>query len=504
MADSLVDFATFDSAVATATPAADVTVDPVVDVDSATEVTPEPGTEVDPAAGEGDKETETHNADGTEKTPEEQEAFKKAATAKVESDKAIDTKATPDNVRKALKAMRDADPTKNGQVVKELHGAFERWNAAKAIFPKGVAEMQDAKQFIDLVGGPDGYKKMQDSIDAVTATDELLYAADPKIWDNVLEDLKASGHPEALGALAPSFLSKLKAHDATAYYETFTPHFLDGLKEVRMDSFVTKFNEALTTKDAEGKVVPDIKMITGLVKSITDWYKDLEATAKPKEVVDTPERKKFLAEKAAFEKTKTEDGQRKQKEFESGVAEACDKDNNTILGKALGTYLKMAFFKDFPRETLVDLGNGIKERLYASLKADKTYQAQMDAMWKSKTPDRAKMVEYHKAKLNTIADETVRATIQNRYPGYAKGGSAAGRVAAADAKKKTETKVAATSVASGKPIYVASRPENLVREPIKVGSKDYSASDLVTLQIMGRGFVRSTDGKSFKFVTWRK
>lgn len=504
MADSLVDFATLDSTVA-ATPAAEVT-DPTAEVtDPAAEVTTDPGAEVTgPAAGEEDgKETETLNADGTEKTPEEQEAFKKAAAAKAESDKAIDTKATPDSVRKALKAMRDADP-KNGQVVKELHGAFERWNAAKAIFPKGVAEMQDAKTFIDLVGGPDGYKKMQDSIDAVTATDELLYAADPKLWDNVLEDLKASGHPEALGALAPSFLSKLKAHDATAYYETFTPHFLDGLKEVRMDSFVTKFNEALTAKDATGAVVPDIKTITGLVKSITDWYKDLETTAKPKEVVETPEHKKFVAERTAFEKTRSDAAAADKQKFENGIAEACDKDNNTILGKALGTFLKMPFFKDFPRETLVDLGNGIKDRLYAALKADKTYQTQMDAMWKAKTPDRAKMIEYHKAKLNTIASDIVRATVQNRYPGYAKGGSAAGRVAAATVKKATETKAAATSVSTGKPIYVASRPENLVREPIKVGSKDYSAADLVTLQIMGRGFVRSTDGKSFKFITWRK
>jgi hypothetical protein len=71
-------------------------------------------------------------------------------------------------------------------------------------------------------------------------------------------------------------------------------------------------------------------------------------------------------------------------------------------------------------------------------------------------------------------------------------------------KKDTAAAEATKSVASGKPIYVAARPENLVREPIKVGSKEYSASDLVTLQIMGRGFVKTPDGKGFKFITWRK
>jgi len=166
--------------------------------------------------------------------------------------------------------------------------------------------------------------------------------------------------------------------------------------------------------------------------------------------------------------------------------------------------LKMPFFKDFPRETLIDLGNGIKERLYSALKADKAYQTQMTAMWKQKTPDRAKMLQYHQAKVDSIAHDVVTKTVQNRYPGYAKGGSAAGKAAAAVIKKENTAKTEQASVASGRPIYVATRPESLVREPIKVGGKEYSASDLVTLQIMGRGFVKSGDGKSYKFITWRK
>ena len=498
MADGLVDFAMVD----TATP--DSVVDsaavdtPVVDSPTDTPV-------VDNAAitDEAGKDTETHNADGTEKTPEEQEAFKTAAAAKVTSDKLLES--TPANVRTALKAMRDADP-KNAGVVKELHGAFERWTAAKQIFPKGVAEMTEAKAFIDSVGGPEGYQKMQDMINTVTATDELLYAADPKLWDNVIEDLKANNHPEALGALAPSLLAKLKAHDVDAFYNTTIPVVADALKEVHMDSFVSQFNAALTEKDAKGDVVPNLAKITSLVKSITDWYTDLDKDAKGRTTVptDTPERKKFLAEKAAFEKTRTDSEKADRAKVESGIAEECDKSNNVTLGKSLGGFLKMSFFKDFPRETLVDLGNGIKENLYKALKADSAYQTQMSAMWKAKTPDRAKMLQYHQAKVNSISNDIVTKTVQNRYPGYAKGGSASGKAAAAVVKKEVAAKAANTSVSTGKPIYVASRPENLIREPIKVGGKEYSSSDLVNLQITGKGFVKTTDGKSVKFVTWRK
>jgi hypothetical protein len=253
-------------------------------------------------------------------------------------------------------------------------------------------------------------------------------------------------------------------------------------------------------------VKPNIEKITSLVKSITDWYTDLDKDAKARTTTptDTPERKKFLAEKAAFEKTRSDSATEERSKVESGIAEDCDKRNNVLLGKALGGFLKMPFFKDFPYETKVDLGNGIKDRLYASLKADKTYQSMMSAMWKSKTPDRAKMIQYHEAKVQSIATDIVTKTVQNRYPGYAKGGSAAGKAAAAVVKKEDATKAAATSVATNKPIYVAVRPENLVREPIKVGGKDYSTSDLVTMQITGKGFVKTTDGKGFKFVTWRR
>jgi hypothetical protein len=502
MSDMLVDFASVeDSAAATTDTTVDTTpVETTVDsnVDTASE-----DSAVDAEESTEGKETETTNADGTEKTPEEQEAFKKAAAEKTTDTKPLE--ATPANVRTALKAMRDADP-KNAGVVKELHGAFERWNAAKGVFPKGVTEMQEAKAFIESVGGPEGYQKMQDMISQVTATDELLYAADPKLWDNVIEDLKANNHPEALGALAPSLLSKLKTHDPGGFYNTTIPVVAAALKEVHMDSFVSQFNKALQQKNDKGESVPDIEKITDLVKSITDWYTDLDKDAKNRtaEPTETPERKKFLEEKAAFEKTRNEAENAERKKFEEGVAEECDKHNNKSLGKVLGSFLKMPFFKDFPYETKVDLGNGIKDRLYTALKADKAYQTQMNAMWKQKNPDREKMIQYHQAKVDSIASDIVTKTVQSRYPGYAKGGSAAGKAAAATAKKETAAKAAVQSVASGKPIYVASRPTNLVRDPIKVGGKEYSASDLVTLQIMGRGFVKSGDGKSYKFITWRK
>jgi len=498
MSEALIDFASLDSAVDAPVVDAPVLDAPVIDA-------PVDAPVVDDTTVNVGKDTETHNADGSEKSAEEQATFKTAA-AKAASDKAIDTKATPDNVRKALKTMRDADP-KNAAVVKELHGAFERFNAYKTEFPT-VQAAKEAKAFIESIGGEDGYTKLNESIDAVKATDELLYAADPQLWKNVIEDLKATGHPEAFGKLAPAYLSELKAHDADAYYSTFKPHFFNGLKESRMDVMLNSLTTALGAKDAEGKSAPDIKAVDALVKNMSAWYKDIEDEEKnrTKEPTVSVEQKKFLEEKAAFEKTKSADAQAKIETWENNTAETADKASNVTLGKALSPFLRMPYFKDFPRESKIDLGNGIKERLYAALKADKSYQTQMAALWKggNNATNNAKIQKVHQDWLNDNGVALVTKTVQQRYPGYAKGGSAAGRVAAATDKKAADTKAGVASVTNNKPIYVAARPTNLIRETVTVGGKTYGPGDLTMLQIAGRGFVKSTDGKSYRLVTWRK
>jgi hypothetical protein len=490
MATDMIDFASIDSSTDTAADSAVET--PTTEVE-----TPVEGTETQT---KDVTTTPVLNADGTEQTPEQKET----AAAKAESDKEIDTEATPQNVRKALRGLRDASPA-NANVVKELHGAYERFNAYKVEFPT-VQDAKEAKAFIDSIGGQEGYQKTQEAMDSVKGSDELLYAADPQLSKNVYEDMKAQGKEDAYGKVVGNFLGHLKEVNEKDYYAQIMPHFVNGLQESGLNVKLEQLNAALGEKDAEGKPAPNVKMIQAITKVMTDWYKGMETDeANRKKVPEvTPEHKKFLADKEAFEQEKTTAAAEKTKVFEEGIATECETFNNTTLGAALKPFLAMPFFKDFPRETKVDLGNGIKDRLYSTLKADKAYQIQMKALWGAKSPDKAKIVAYHQTTLKNIAADIVRNTIQNRYPGYAKGGSAAGKAAAAVVKKETAVKAATQSVATGKPIYVASRPTNLVREPIKVGGREYSTNDLQTLQIMGRGFVKTTDGKSVKFITWRK
>jgi hypothetical protein len=438
------------------------------------------------------KETETTNADGTEKTPEQVEQFKADAKADgKESASILDQRA-------ALKALRDLDP-KYASVVKSLHSSAERWNAAKELLGtgenSGIVGLKNWLQEANVKTLPElrqAFTQQSAVLDTVKATDELLYSADPKLWDNVYEDLKANGNEDQYSKNAENMLQHLKSVDSAGYYEVTKGHVVSGLAEAGLPEAINSIWAALSSGDVE--------KAKGLVKSTAQWFTGLRD-----EVSEKGKLEKALSEREAKLVSKEETAQKAERQkFETGVAEDCEKYNNTALGKVLGGFLKMPFFKEFPYETKVIVGNQIKNNLYTALKADKAYQTQMSAMWKQKTPDRARMIQYHQSKLDAIATDIVTKTVQTMYPSYAKGGSAAGKAAAATAGKANATKAANASVATGKPIYVASRPENIIREPIRVAGKEYSANDLQVLQISGKGFVKTTDGKSVKFVTWRR
>jgi hypothetical protein len=475
MAESVIDFAGLDATAA-------VTEAPVVD--SAVVDTPE----VDAAA-----ETTEVEAEKTEKpaVKDAKQQYNSDGSPKEEAAKAEDlpgTEKTPQEIRKALKAFRDANPA-NVAATKVLHGAYERWEAAKAIYPGGVKEMQQAKEFADLVGGAEGYEKLTNTVQAAEASDTQLYSGDPQLIQNIVEDLKSNGKLDALGKLAPSFLDAVKAHDEKGYYAAFAPHFFEGLETANLPGAINGLAKALSDPDP-AKALAAAKEISG---DLSNWYKDLgDKNKKTKEAVVSPERKALDAERAAFMKEQETFKTNQSEEFKNSVAKSCESVNNKSLGVELGTFLKMPFFKGFGRENLMPLGNTIKSNLYATLKADTAYQAQMKSMWSAKQPDRAKIEEYHKARVQSISAEIVRDTVQKMYPGYAKGGAAAGRVAAATEKKVAAAKVEDTAAASGKPVYVATKP--------KWEAIDWDKDPKQLLYITGKAYLKGTN----KLVTWRK
>lgn len=440
------------------------------------------------------KETETKNADGSDKTPEQQEKFKADAAAKA-TDKQGDP--LPKDVTKALQNFKNSDPA-NAKLAKELNGIAQRYYALKPLLGEsGVSGLREclSSAGVQTVGElRQAYAQQSAMVNAVSESDSLLHAADPILSQNVFEELKSVGKEGQYGRVVSNFVSHLRTADPDAYYDQVAkPLTLAGMDEAGLPAALNSLHAALLKGDTE--------LAQGITKSIAKFYTDLRN--------EQGEAAKISKERAAWEEEKAEGSKAEQakatKEYETSVATDAEKHNNASLGKALGGFLKMPFFKNFPRETLITVGNQIKGNLYAALKADPVYQKQISAMWKAKptAENRSKMVQYHAAKVDSIATDIVTKTIQNMYPGYSKNGSAAGKAAAATSKATATKAAAQQSIASMKPIYVGERPTNLVRDSVKVGGKVYDANALQTLQITGRGFVKTSTG-GLRFITWRK
>lgn len=441
----------------------------LVDIASSSDVTP---TETPVETEVVETETPEESSVETSDTDETQSADDVSG-----ADKPVDGRTNPAAIRSALKAFRDLDP-KNAPIARELNDAYGRYSAYKQVFPK-VADAQNAKALLDAVGGDAGLSALQDTIKSANETDALLYAGDPRLFDQLIEDFKAENKLDAFGKLASPFLDKLRGVDEKAYFDAVKPHFFQGLVDANLPGVLGALSKALAGE------TPNLEVVKGLIGEMTQWFDNLRNS------VETKDKTKLDPERQAFEKERTEFQTSKQKEFQTGVATSCDSHNNTALGTALKPFLKLPFFKGFTRDSLIDLGNGLKGKLFSELKADATYQAQMDAFWSAKSPDKAKIEQYHKAKVDTMAKRIVQTMLETRYPGYAKKTSAAG--AAAGRGKPAAAAAAAKGVADQpqqtKPLFVQTKPA--------WESIDWDKDPNKMLFITGRAYL-----KTGKFVTW--
>jgi hypothetical protein len=406
---------------------------------------------------------------GEDVSPDNTDVDGEAAQGDAGDDKPVDARTNPAAVRSALKKLRDLGP-EYAPIARQLNDSFGRYNAYKTVFPK-VADAQNAKALLDAVGGEEGFTSLQESLKTVQATDAKLYSGDPGVIDDILEDLKSEGKTEAFGKLAKPFLEKLRSTDEKAYFAAMKPHFYEGLRGVGFQNVVGNLVKALSGEN------PDVAGAHALATQMGEWFEDL------KQGVDSASKQNLDPDRQAFEQERTRFQTEKQQEFQKGVATVCDSHNNTSLGSALKKYMSLPLLKNMPKESLTDLGVGLKQQLYSELSADKTYQTQMDAFFAQRSPDKDKIQRYHQAKVDSISPRIVKDLLNRRYPGQLQKG------VAAPAKKATPAGSAATPGQPQKPQYVPSKPDwNDINWDMDPTQKHY---------ITGRAVL-----KSGRFISW--
>lgn len=396
-------------------------------------------------------------------TPESGESQEKAP----EGDKAVDARTNPDSIRKALKAFRETSP-ENAPVAKELHNIVGRYNAYKQEFPT-VSAAREAKAILGAVGGTEGLASLQETLRSVNDTDSKLYSGDPRVIDDLIEDFKRENKLDAFGKLAQPFLDKLRTTDEKAYRAALRPHFFQGLVDSNFPTVLGALSEEL------GAEKPNVDKLKGIVSNIAKWL-DGERNA-----VESGAKANLDPDRQAFEKERTEFQTAKQKEFQASVNADWNRENSRVLGEALRPYMKLPFAKNWTDGTKQSLAREIMGTLLTDLTADKTYQSQMDALWNTKSPDKAKILDYHKAKVETIGKRIVNQVLENRYPGFRK---ATSTIKAKPATTTTEAPRA------GRPSFITTKPAldqmDMTKDPDRM------------LLTTGRAYLKG----SGKFVSW--
>ena len=396
-------------------------------------------------------------------TPEEKEAAKVAAEAKAPL--------SGSKIRDALKAYKAADPA-NVRVANELNNALGRSEALAKVFPGGVKEATEFKSFVDNMGGKEGIQSLHEQMAGVEETDKLLYSGDgPTLLKNIVEDLKNSGHPEALAKIAPAFLDTLAEHDPKGYAKAFAPHFAAGMEKAGVRDALNGLVTAFDKEDKAG-------MKAGLTQFV-QWYNGVMKGAVPKEVAadSDPEREAFAKEKTEFETSKT-------KAFNSEVVAEGSKLANVSIVKAMTPMLQKPFFKGWPKETIQELGKDVRSAVNKHLANDKTYQDQLKVV--VRTGDKGKITKFYNEAVASNAGTIAERIIRSRYPGYAK----------TPAKTTTDTTTTAKPVAGQrfenvKPIFVATKPA--------WEALDFTKDPNQVMYITGKGYLRNG-----KLVQWRK
>jgi hypothetical protein len=364
-------------------------------------------------------------------------------------------------------------------------------------FSKQIAERFGDPNVQGIEGTRTAFANLTNFIGSVENVDQKMYAGDGvSLGEYVWNDLKNAGKPEVFGKLVGGMLDQLHAADQNQFYDAMRPKVAEALGEMGFHDLF----------DAQVKLLNDIynepndqrrgQLFQQLYETTTGgqmFVKDMYA-----QYFQNKERNDWKAQQV-----QKAEGER-AKAFQNEVATAAYKSDTTTLGNSLKTFLSMPFFKGMGRDNLMPLGNQIRQNLQNSLQQDKTYQSQMRLLWNK--GDKAALLNYHNTRVQTIAPQVVRSTVENMYPQYARGGAAAGRIAATQQKREAEAQAVKQSELTGQPLKVSGKPKDLIREnspqaQIVMKLAKIAPKDFVLHEISGRGWVMR-NGKPL-FITWR-
>ena len=195
----------------------------------------------------------------TQETPETSGAEKTATEAPVGRQ----------DVQKALDAIKESDP----RIAGELRSKYFKASQFESVYPS-PQEARDAKEFIEGIGGEEGYREVLSQRDEFKDVVARFDAGDPEI----LKQLAAES-PKALETLAPAGLAALRQSNPEAHHSIAVNEFSELMKahgaRNGIEGLFVELANIFNSLDAKSEARGRVENLYAFLKEIKDKAKPL-------------------------------------------------------------------------------------------------------------------------------------------------------------------------------------------------------------------------------------
>ena len=312
-------------------------------------------TEAD-AAGDG-VPTDT-GSESAESGQDGAETGEPAERGEAEAQAQEDGRTVPPDIRKHFAELKAQNPA----LYKKLKGLFFAEREFRTHFPGGPQEALKLKEFVDTVGGQEGWQGVQDSLKSWEDLDALYSNGNPEFVDRI-----ANSDPEAFSQMVLKALERWAELDKDNYEHVMARVVANTLNA----SPIGEIYRALQANE-------DTK---ALAEKLAGWYNGIQdlSSKVPEKKVD-PERQKLEREKAEWE-------EKKQTEFRDNIG----KEMRTFYVQNIETNLANEFkarnrnfaqLKKADEETYWAMMNDAYGRVRQVLSADQQFQSKFESLIK--------------------------------------------------------------------------------------------------------------------------
>jgi hypothetical protein len=345
---------------------------------------------VSPSSPDPEPSAAPSSADGSAPPPETPAAEPEAPSTETALPSGEPSTPTPagemslKQLRDAVKSLSEASP-EHAPALKRMLDDAARYRAMTETFPD-VDTARSTKAALDAVGGVEGISALQELASAVEETDGQLEAGDPAVLDSIFEDA-----PEGAVKLAPAYLNKLEKVNPEAFMSAMLPHFVRYMSNNNFDNVLAGLAES--TKDNAGA--------TPFVRSMQSWWDEQKRSGQ-----------KFNEDALAPERSKLKEGwtkleQQQLETFRSEVGRDVESHSFRELGTRLRPYLANA---NIPDRMKRDIAQSAIDELGRALETD---SKTVEAMMRTKSRDRGKIVGYVNSRVSAVADAVVRQVVKD-------------------------------------------------------------------------------------------